>query len=624
MAQARAVLLAMNLLNPLALLFALLAVPIVLLYLLRLQRREQPVSSTLLWRQVTMDREANTLWQRLRRSLLLFLQVATLAFFVFALARPYINLPGAVSGRSVVLLDASASMQATDVRPSRFEAARAQVRDVINSLGANDQMTLIVVDGAPRALSTLTSDKSQLLDALELARPSLDAANWSAAVALAAATGAGNDDTTTLVVSDGANADDLRLLGGKVRFIPIGSSGDNIAISTLTLRRTLRGLSAFVRVTNHGTRDDRVLVSLRADDALVDARTLDVAAGKSAEWTIGNINPNVMHVQAKIDEAGHNALPLDDEAHAINATVAVRHALLLTRGNRFLEQALATLPGLRVTRAATAPPEAQNYDLYVLDGITMSLPAQANALLIGAQSVFSTSGVFSNTGYVRTEFHPIARNVDWRNVNVLDARRVNAPGWLRPVIESQGGPLVLAGQSQDQALQRVVVLAFDLRRSDLPLHIAFPILIANSVEWLSPAQGLNVPLSAKPGEVIAMPENTRVRLPSGEEVMAGRRGFVQTSEIGVYAFDTGRAQGAFAVNFNNASESRIAPNPDLPVGSPEASGAPAAEAPTSQREFWHWLAVLALMLLLVEWWVYQRGVPALPRKRQGTVASERG
>lgn len=604
----------MDLLNPLAFLFALLAVPIILLYLLRLQRREQTVSSTLLWQQVTMEREANTLWQRLRRNLLLILQLATLAFLVFALVRPYINLPSAVSGRSIVLLDASASMQAADVTPSRFEAARARVRDVVNSLGANDQMTLIVVDGAPRALSALTGDKSQLLDALDSARPSLDAANWSAAVALAVATGAGDEDTTTIVVSDGANADDLSLLPGKARSIVVGNSGDNVAISTLTLRRTLRGLSAFVRVTNGGPQDDRVLVSLRADGALVDARTLDVPAGASAEWTIGNINPNVVAVDARIDEAQRNFLAVDDAAYAVNTANTTRHALLLTRGNRFLEQALASLPGLRVTRATTMPLDVQTYDLYVLDNVTATLPAQANALLIGAQSVFTTSGVFSNTEYVRTEPHPIARNVDWRNVNVLDARRVNAPGWLRPVIESQGGPLVLAGESTEDDLQRVVLIPFELRRSDLPLQIAFPILIANSVDWLAPAQGLNVPLSIKPGEVVPMPENTRVTLPSGEEVVSGRRGFAQTDQPGIYTFDTGRAQGAFAVNFNNVSESRIAPNPNLQVGSASANAEQAASLPTSQREFWHWMAAIALGLLLVEWWVYQRGLPAWTRR----------
>jgi hypothetical protein len=70
----------MDVLNPLAFWFALLAVPIVLLYLLRLRRREQLVSSTFLWRRAVLDREANTLWQRLRRNLLLLLQLATLAF----------------------------------------------------------------------------------------------------------------------------------------------------------------------------------------------------------------------------------------------------------------------------------------------------------------------------------------------------------------------------------------------------------------------------------------------------------------------------------------------------------------------------------------------------------------
>lgn len=600
----------MNLLNPLAFLFALLAVPIILLYLLRLQRREQNVSSTLLWRQVTMDREANTLWQRLRKNLLLFLQLATLAFLVFALIRPYINMPSAVSGRSIVLLDASASMQATDVQPSRFEAARNEARNVINALGSGDQMTLILVDGSPRALSTLTNDKTQLNEALDGARPSLDAANWSAAIALAAATGANNDQTTTIVISDGANADDLKLLQGRARFIPIGNSGDNNAISTLSLRRTARGLSVFLRVTNAGPSADTALVSMRGDGSLLDARTLNVPAGKSVEWTLNNINPNVSALQATIDEAGKNVLKVDDAAYAVNTGNANRSALLLTRGNRFLEQALTALPGLRVTRAITPPIGTQTYDLYVLDGLSMTLPANANVMFIGAQDTFSTTGIFSNTEYVRSESHPVTRQLDWRSVNVLDARRVNPPNWLRPLIESQGGALLLAGESPDNALRRVVLLPFDLRRSDLPLQIAFPVLMANAVDWLAPPQGLNVPASVKPGEVVPMPAGTRVTLPDGTVVEAGRRGFAQTSTTGIYAFDTGQTQGRFAVNFNNVSESQIAPNRDLQIGSAGNEATPAAN-PTSQREFWNVLAIIALTLLIIEWWIYQRGLPAI-------------
>ena len=141
----------MNLLAPAALAFALLAVPILLLYLLRMQRRNQPISSTLLWRQVLLDRAADTLWQRLRRNLLLFLQLATLAALVFALAQPALLSASEFRGDVVVLLDASASMRATDVAPSRFEAARAQARGWIERMSAADRMQLVLVDDSPRA-----------------------------------------------------------------------------------------------------------------------------------------------------------------------------------------------------------------------------------------------------------------------------------------------------------------------------------------------------------------------------------------------------------------------------------------------------------------------------------------
>jgi Ca-activated chloride channel family protein len=601
----------MDVLNPLAFWFALLAIPIVLLYLLRLRRRAQPVSSTLLWRRAILDREANTLWQRLRRNVLLFLQLATLAFLIFALARPYLQAPGGPSRQVIVLLDASASMQATDVRPSRFEAARAQVRALIETLGGEDRMTLIAVDGTPRALSALTNDKVQLRAALDALRPTLSAANWGAAVALAAAVGAGGEESTTFVFSDGANADDLALLPGAARFIPVGESGDNLALSTLALRRARDGLAALVRVTNHGLRDEQALVAVRAEEALIDARTIDVPAGSAVEWTIRDIPPDARWVQAGIEKARYNLLAADDIAYAINAANVARRALLVTPGNLFLEQALAALPGLRTTRVAAPLPAVEGYDLYVLDGVSATLPAGANALLIGAQGVFTPTAIFSDTAYVRSAPHPIARDLDWRMVSVRDAYRLAAPDWLRPVVEGQGGPLVLAGESADGAFGRVVALAFDLRRSDLPLQIAFPILIANSVAWLAPPQGLDIPLSVQPGEVVALPAGARVTLPSGETVTLGIQGFAQTEQPGVYAFEAGQVQGAFAVNFFNVAESRIAPNPNLTAG--QSSPASAAEAQVAQRELWHILAALALALLAIEWWVYQRGLPTLGR-----------
>ncbi len=610
----------MNILNPVALLAGLLAIPIILLYLLRLQRREQSVSSTMLWQQVILDREANTLWQKLRRNLLLLLQLLTLAALVLALIRPYINMPSTLSGRLMVLLDGSASMLATDSPPSRFEDARSAVGKLIDELGPNNEMSIILVDGSPHAIASATTNKSDLHAALDHAQPSPSPSNWNAAIALASASsgGTGADGaSTTVVVSDGANAEDLQQLAGNVRFLPIGVNGDNLAISNLSIRKTTRGLAAFIRVTNLGSQDDKVLVSVRSDHTLLDARTLNIPAGQSENWTINGIDPQISWVRGSIDEAGHNTLLIDDVAYVVNGISNIRHVLLLSPGNRFLEQALAVLPNLQVTRAITpsAQPDGKPYDLYVLDGVSMTLPVRANAMVIGNQSFFTTSGTFSNTAFARSEQHPVLDSVDWRSINASEVRRVNAPAWLKPLVESTSGPVLFAGEMPGESapLGRVVLLPFALRSSDLPLQVAFPILIANSVDWLAPPQGLNIAASIKPGEVVALPRNTIVTLPDGNRVAVDQRGFAQTDQSGVYHASYKELNTPFAVGFSSPAESQITPHPDLQIGGSTPSSEVVPQS--SQREIWGWLAVVALLLLITEWWIYQRGVPALQRKK---------
>ncbi|MFQ3672649.1 MAG: BatA domain-containing protein, partial [Aggregatilineales bacterium] len=104
--------------------------------MLRLRRREAVVSSHFLWQRALKDYAANTPWQRLRRHLLLLLQLLALALLVVALARP--ALPGSTPslGRVVVLLDASASMQTVEADgQTRWALALEQARQLVDELG---------------------------------------------------------------------------------------------------------------------------------------------------------------------------------------------------------------------------------------------------------------------------------------------------------------------------------------------------------------------------------------------------------------------------------------------------------------------------------------------------------
>src|SRR3954465_3003730 len=104
----------MGVLLPAALALLALAVPIIIFYMLRLRREELAVSSSLLWRRALLDRTANAPWQRLRRNLLLLLQLLLLLLLVLSLARPFFYEHSVAQGNVVVVLDGSASMQATD------------------------------------------------------------------------------------------------------------------------------------------------------------------------------------------------------------------------------------------------------------------------------------------------------------------------------------------------------------------------------------------------------------------------------------------------------------------------------------------------------------------------------
>src|SRR5215471_20363399 len=144
----------MNLFHPLSLLWAIpLSGLIVLMYILKLRRKDVVVSSTFLWRQVIRDVQANAPFQKLRKNLLLFLQLLAIAFLVFALSRPFWRSRG-IGGRSVVIVvDTSASMGAREGNETRLDEARKRAMTVVNSMRPEDQMIVMTAAARPAAIT---------------------------------------------------------------------------------------------------------------------------------------------------------------------------------------------------------------------------------------------------------------------------------------------------------------------------------------------------------------------------------------------------------------------------------------------------------------------------------------
>ncbi len=610
----------MQLLAPAGLALLALAIPILLLYMLKLRRKPVQVSSILLWQRLLRDQQANTPWQKLKRNLLLFLQLLILAALAFALARPALPTPVVASGTVIVLLDASASMNATDVSPTRFEAARRAVGTLINSLPGSSQMTLILVGNNPQTLIAAESDKALLRGALAAAQPAQSGADWQSAFALASATARNAPEVITVIVSDGGlPAEGLPPLPGEVRYLPVGASDDNLAISALALR----GEQLFAEVTNYSAVPRSVLLSIAEiaaqENILRDARQLEIPPGESRSLTLETLSSGGKIYRARIsDPAGNSALdafPLDDTAFAINQDAAARRVLLVSKGNLYLEQLLASLPGIQPFRSLTGEIPPDPFDLYLFDGAypTQALPGSLLLVNPPPNSLFVVGSSFQ-PAEMRAREHPLTRYVDWSNVHILQANSVPLPAWADLLIEAESRPLVFAGETGGR---RVAVLTFDLRQSDLPLQVAYPILFSNLINYLVPPDAFDASQSLRPGESLTLVpppgvERIVVAAPSGKLYTllpsAASLAFTNTEEIGTYAVnflskDTARAE-YFAVNLFDPSESNIRPAETLRIGQTTLN--PAAAEQTGLRELWPWLAGLALAVLLIEWMVYHR------------------
>src|SRR5215470_3407695 len=157
----------MNFLAPAAFVFAATIPVVVLFYLLKRKRVVKLVSSTLLWQKFLSETQASAPFQKLRKNWLLILQIIMLIFAVLALSRPYFATKARPSQLRVVILDTSASMQATDESPSRFEKARAEAVKWVDSLAGSDQMVVLQAGANTEVKQSATTEKAALRRALE-------------------------------------------------------------------------------------------------------------------------------------------------------------------------------------------------------------------------------------------------------------------------------------------------------------------------------------------------------------------------------------------------------------------------------------------------------------------------
>ena len=284
----------MSFAHPLALLWGLLAIPLVLLYWRRMRVPREVVATDMFWQQAFAEEHTRSTWQRWRHGMSLAVQLGLLLLAVVALAEPLIGRPR----RIALVLDNSASMNATDVAPSRLAVAKEAAKRLIDSLRPCDRAAVITAGESVAVRCPMTNDRQRLRAAVNATRPTQGATRLLDALAIVdrrttqipndfAATSTGIDSDETCIFTDGniwqirrLMTDNVAASAARRHWVRIGTSAENWSITQLNVRRSPsdpQQVTALVEVQCFADRPIECQILITLDDEPLPAIPVSLA-----------------------------------------------------------------------------------------------------------------------------------------------------------------------------------------------------------------------------------------------------------------------------------------------------------------------------------------------------------
>lgn len=671
----------MSLLGPLpAGVFAIIAIAAAALaigaYIIKMRRRRFEVPFSALWARVLEQKDANSLWKQLKRLISLLLILVILALVLFAALDPTLGAVDREARNVVILVDASASMKAMDGNAegtqSRLQAAVRRAGELVDSMGGGDVAMVMKVDGQATPMSRFSSDAPKLRQVLDGLTASDTPADLTRALGAAADALRDRKNPLIVLVSDGAyptaqldlvrwaapaqnlpasakNLAAVDLAGIDVRYLPVGARSDNVGIVAFNVRRYIANKAAYevyIEVQNFGSEPAKRQLALYNGDTAVDLKDLALAPGQRIKQIYPRLpgsSENQLRATLRpvAGPGGSDAFALDDNAYALLPARKKQNVLLVTADNLFLEGALLVYDNINEAKISPAeydakPSLADGYDVVIFDDHTPAVvPAPPTSLLYfhptGANSPIALRGDLANPRITELdEGHPVMRWVTLADV-YMDRSSVFAP-------DARRGETAIAYSVRDAVIaakrdgkRKILAFGFSLpsagrdSATDLPMRVAFPMLLVNALDWFAgdhsdllttypTGSRERIPLDGVVGATEAEvkgPDSVVTRAPVLDGMATFYAGRVGYYDVTARAANGGvLAQLSLAANLASPAESDIAPSAQLTLGGATGKqlAAPEAFAISHTQKLWIYLVLLALGLIAMEWVTYHRRI----------------
>jgi hypothetical protein len=413
----------------------------------------------------------------------------------------------------------------------------------------------------------------------------------------------------------------------ELHYVRIGAGGENVGITGIDARRSLEAgeePQVFVRVENFGLAQAEVRLELSREGQLFAARPVSLPAGETVAVIFSD--PELKEGLVKVVLTPEDDLAADNVAWLYLAPATQVRTLVVTPGNFFLELALKNDPLVAPvylrpeefeSQLASNQLTGQEFDVVIFDRYPpTSLPPGAYLFLGALPPIqgFVAKGEAEQPVVLDWDaLHPVNQYVTYGNLYLSRALAFSAPTDAHTLVDSDAGPLVVWWSS---ASHRVLVVGFDIFASRWPLRVSFPLFLANALRFLGGVEVAGATGPTRPGSAVSFQvpvgvKEVTVTYPDGTSrgapVLSGRVTFGDTYRTGPYVFTLGAdRKETRVVNLLDPQESNIKPREAVPWQRQEVSGV--ARVGRENRELWPWLALVALGVLMVEWYVYNRRV----------------
>jgi len=527
-----------------------------------------------------------------------------------------------VRGTTVVVIDAGRSMGAEgEDGERRVDRAVAEVRRWVERSTIAGEVTIVRAGMRPSVLLPITEHGGDLEAALSASGSggSLEVddgpSDLRAAVALAdaivlersrAQAGTGSNGTPILgqilLVTD----QDVELTAqAPIVTLPVGAEADTLAITTFAARRVPEAVGEYavrLELENFSSRTARARVHVRDGEVDLLNERVTLAPHATQVLQAGGFSSHRAELVAELEsialDGGADGLASDDRAVAVVDALDATRVLLVSTGDRYLEAALGSHPGLDVivvapsALAAATSSSLARFHALVLDGATLPPGVEHRAVVVFSPVDGAEVGVARTltrpriTGTLAS--HPVLEGLRFDDVGFDRASALRERAGDQVLLRSLGHVMALARESRRG---RLVAFGFDTEDTDLVRREAFPLLVHDALRWAAD-RGEGSPLARPVGQSVLVEAGEDVTGPDGEpiEVLGGelplvtRAGLYHVGERSL-AFGSTRHAGPLT---SGATGGRFVAESQLP---------PLAVL----------VAAILLMVMTLEWFLLHRG-----------------